>query len=152
MVRQFPPLHSGRGRQAMFQQFREELQGSQHRHRPQSTNSEQRRSSSREDPGQEPDDHAWDELLVDLPLAPELPQATVSKIFKLAEEVKRRAQVITAGRDLHDTHMILYLIGHWDALQPQARHYASPEVTLRGDHQRMARGPVLRSLGPRQVS
>jgi hypothetical protein len=82
------------------------------------------RSSSREQQEHRTDELAWEDLLVDLSLAPELSQASIPKNFKLAKEVKRRAQVITAGRDLHDIYTVLYLLGHWDALQPQAQHYA----------------------------
>jgi hypothetical protein len=85
---------------------------------------------SREDREQRLDDATWEELLVDLPLAPELPAASIPKILKLAKEVKRRSQVITAGRDLHDIHTVLYLIGHWNALQPPAQHYAAHRLRL----------------------
>jgi hypothetical protein len=116
--------------QMMFQQLRDELQGSQQRRRNQSTDSERPRSSSREDRDHHLDDAAWEDLLVDIPLAPELTPASIPKILKLAKEVKRRSQVITAGRDLHDIHTVLYLIGHWNALQPSAQHYAAHRLRL----------------------
>jgi hypothetical protein len=34
------------------------------------------------------------------------------KIFMLAREVKHRAAMVTAGRDLHDIHTTLHLLNH----------------------------------------
>jgi hypothetical protein len=121
--------------QRMFQQFREELQEPlttqrQTRRRQDHTPDSNQGQSSSPEREQHMDDLPWRELLQDLPLAPQLQPASISKIFKLAKEVKRRAQVITSGRDLHDIHTVLYLIGHWEFLEPIAQHYAAHRLRL----------------------
>jgi hypothetical protein len=44
--------------------------------------------------------------------------------------LKRRAALMTAGRDLHDIHTVLYMAAHWDLLQPSARTYLLRRMRL----------------------
>jgi hypothetical protein len=56
-------------------------------------------------------------LLEDLPAAPPVLESLWVKIFKLAKELKRRTALMTAGRDLHDIHTVLYIVAQWPELQ-----------------------------------
>jgi hypothetical protein len=66
-----------------------------------------------------PEEHF--DLLADLPAVLDGPPVIPIKIFKLAKELKRRAVLMTAGRDLHDIHTVIYMAAHWDTLHPTAR-------------------------------
>jgi hypothetical protein len=37
---------------------------------------------------------------------------------------------MTAGRDLHDIHTVLHLIGHWNELSPVTQFYAAHRLRL----------------------
>jgi hypothetical protein len=37
---------------------------------------------------------------------------------------------MTAGRDLHDIHMVLFLVAHWTQLEQPARNYAAHRLRL----------------------
>jgi hypothetical protein len=113
--------------QAMFQEFTQQMQQPRRRRR-QSPEPEAGRSTSGED-DQTPE-FSWNELLQDIPTAPPLAEDSHGKVYKLAEEVKKRAALITAGRDLHDIHTVLHLIGHWNELQPTTQNYAAHRLRL----------------------
>jgi hypothetical protein len=78
-----------------------------------------------------PEEHFdWFDLLADLPAVLDGPPASPLKIFKLAKELKRRAALMTAGRDLHDIHTVIYMAAHWDTLHPTARSYLTRRMRL----------------------
>jgi hypothetical protein len=53
-------------------------------------------------PTQQPEtEYQWEDLLEDIPQAPALSEDSWPKVFKLAWELRRRASLMTAGRDLH---------------------------------------------------
>jgi hypothetical protein len=57
-----------------------------------------------------------------LPAASVLADQSWPKILKLVKELKRRAALVTAKRDLHDIHIVLYLVTHWEHLQWAAKN------------------------------
>jgi hypothetical protein len=75
-------------------------------------------------------DLPWTDLLTDLPTVLEGPPPEPAKIFKMARELKRRAALMTAGRDLHDIHTVVYMAAHWEVLQPSARTYLTHRMRL----------------------
>jgi hypothetical protein len=66
----------------------------------------------------------------ELPSAPIIAEASWPKIYKLARELKRRAALMTSGRDLHDIHTVLFLVAHWTSLQHLARNYTAHRLRL----------------------
>jgi hypothetical protein len=72
----------------------------------------------------------WASIMEDLPSAPAIQEASWIKIFKLAKELKRRAALMTAGRDLHDIHTVLFLVAQWPDLQQPAKNYTAHRLRL----------------------
>jgi hypothetical protein len=73
---------------------------------------------------------SWPSILEDLPAAPLVSEAAWSKLFKLAKELKRRSLLMTAGRDLHDIHTVLYMAAHWPDLNQPAKNYLAHRMRL----------------------
>jgi hypothetical protein len=48
----------------------------------------------------------------------------------LVKEVKRRAELMTPGRDLHDINTTLHLIGHWTEFSITTQNYAAHRLRL----------------------
>jgi hypothetical protein len=88
----------------------------------------------------------WLALADDLPLAPELTPLAVTKLVKLSREVKRLANLMTAGRDLHDIHTILHLLSQWPTLRS-----AQAETSLHSGNQGVAGRHRLRPAEPRRI-
>jgi hypothetical protein len=89
------------------------------------------RHSSTRDPEeqQQPDDYHWEPLADDLPAAPAFREESLGKIaWQL--ELKQRAGLMTAGRDLHDIHTMLHVVAHWDHLSVPSRNYTAPCMRL----------------------
>jgi hypothetical protein len=82
-------------------------------------------------PEEQPEEELqWQSIIEDLPAAPQLQESSWPKIFRLAKELKRRAQIMTAGRDFHDIHTVLYIVAQWaDLLQP-TRNYVAHRMRL----------------------
>jgi hypothetical protein len=72
----------------------------------------------------------WESLGDELPSRPGPPDESLPKLFKLAKELKRRAAMITAGRDLHDIHTILHMASAWEQLPEAAKGYAAHRMRL----------------------
>jgi hypothetical protein len=72
----------------------------------------------------------WPDLLTDLPSPPIGSSTPSARIYKLAKELKRRAVLMTAGRDVHDIHTVLHLAAHWEDLQPATRAYVAHKLRL----------------------
>jgi hypothetical protein len=53
-----------------------------------------------------------------------------AKLYRLAEEVKRQASLMTTGRDLHDIHIILYLLAQWPQFTEVTQRYAAHRLKL----------------------
>jgi hypothetical protein len=66
---------------------------------------------------------------LELPTAPVVPEASWPKIYKLAK-LKRRAALMTAGRDMHGIHTVLFLVAQWPELQTPARNYTAHRPRL----------------------
>jgi hypothetical protein len=75
-------------------------------------------------------DITWPSVMEELPTAPIIMETSWPKIYKLAKELKRRAALITAGRDLHDIHTVLFLVAHWPHLIQPARNYTAHRLRL----------------------
>jgi hypothetical protein len=75
-------------------------------------------------------DFQWESIIEELPAATVLAEQSRPKILKLTRQVKRKATPVTAGRDLHDIHTLLYLVSHWEHLQIPARNYAPHRLRL----------------------
>jgi hypothetical protein len=90
------------------------------------------------------------DLASDLAAAPPSASESYTNIFKLTKEVKRRTDMMTAGRDLHDIHTALQFLVHWDHLSVPSRTYIASPTIYSGD-QRMSSGVVLRSAKSRRV-
>jgi hypothetical protein len=75
-------------------------------------------------------DMTWTTIMEELPSAPVISEVSWPKLFKLARELKRRAALMTAGRDLHDIHTVLFLVAHWPQLQQPTRNYAAHRLRL----------------------
>jgi hypothetical protein len=99
--------------------------------------------SARQDPQQEPehqephppdeipeDEPQWASILEDLPAAPVISESSWPKIYKLAKELKRRALLMTAGRDLHDIHTVLFMAAQWTELHQVTRNYVAHRMRL----------------------
>jgi hypothetical protein len=72
----------------------------------------------------------WASIMIDLPSAPVIKEASWPKIFKLAKELKRRAALMTAGRDLHDIHKTLFLVAQWPEFTARSKQlYSTPPTT-----------------------
>jgi hypothetical protein len=48
----------------------------------------------------------------------------------LAKELKRRATMMTAGRDLHDIHTVLHMVSALEQLPGSAKGYAAHRMSL----------------------
>jgi hypothetical protein len=72
----------------------------------------------------------WDLLAEDLPSYPPPAEASWQRLHKLVKELERRAFLMTAGRDLHDIHTLLYLVVTWDHLSEAARSYTAHRMRL----------------------
>jgi hypothetical protein len=77
-----------------------------------------------------PAETAWESVLEALPTAPPFEEGSVPKLFKLAQELRRRSALMTAGRDLHDITTVLHLAGHWTQLRPESRTYVAHRMRL----------------------
>jgi hypothetical protein len=77
-----------------------------------------------------PTEIAWESVLEALPTAPPFDEGSVPKLFKLAQELRRRSSLMTAGRDLHDITTVLHLAGHWTQLRPESRTYVAHRMRL----------------------
>lgn len=75
-------------------------------------------------------DMEWEGLMTDLPASPPIAPESWTNIFKLAKELKRRAALMTAGRDLHGIHTILHLAAHWNSLDFVIRSYTAHRMRL----------------------
>jgi hypothetical protein len=72
----------------------------------------------------------WTSIMEELPAVPAIANTSWAKIYKLAKELRRRAAFMTAGRDLHDIHTVLFLVAHWIHLEQPARNYAAHRLRL----------------------
>jgi hypothetical protein len=73
-------------------------------------NQNEQPTAPQDDPPQE--DIQWTPIMDEFPTAPTINNASWPNIFKLVREVKRRAALMTADRDLHDIHTVLFLVVH----------------------------------------
>jgi hypothetical protein len=72
----------------------------------------------------------WATFGEELPTRPPPPEDGLAKLFKLAKKLKRRAAMMTAGRDLHDIHTVLHMVSAWEQLPESAKMYASHRIRL----------------------
>jgi hypothetical protein len=72
----------------------------------------------------------WEALGDELPSRSGPADEALPKLYKLAKELKRRAAMMTAGRDLHDIHTILHMVSAWENLPDPARGYAAHRMRL----------------------
>jgi hypothetical protein len=83
----------------------------------------------------QPDPAAYDntdqeDLLLELPTSKPDDQDSWPRLFKLARELKRRAALMMAGRDLHGIQTVLHLVGDWASLHKAIRSYAAHRMRL----------------------
>jgi hypothetical protein len=84
-----------------------------------------------EEPRAEPEPELlWEQLLEELPASPPLQEVSWPKVYKLARELKRRASLMTVGRDLHDIHTVIHTAAHWQHLQPATKYYIVHRMRL----------------------
>jgi hypothetical protein len=76
------------------------------------------------------EDTDWEGLLLELPTSTPIDHDSWPKLFKLSRELKRRAALMTAVRDLHDIHTHLHLVRHWPNLGNPTKAYAVHRVRL----------------------
>jgi hypothetical protein len=76
------------------------------------------------------DDTDWEGLLLELPTSTPVDHNSWPKLYKLARELRRRAALMMAGRDLHDIHTLLHLVGHWPSLDNSTRAYTAHRMRL----------------------
>lgn len=72
----------------------------------------------------------WATIMEDLPTAPVVPETSWFKIFKLAKELKRRATLTTAGRDMHDIHTVLFFCRRTMAWPTSSSHKLHSSPTM----------------------